>query len=106
MSFYDIQFKHLLFYFWQNCSDSSNDMDEGEDQEASSLHEGKNIEDALISFREQWQRELTISPKRDEPKAYSLKQPSNEIANDETSIENRVQQMSTIRKQFQFLLML
>ncbi|XP_020291557.1 F-box only protein 9 isoform X1 [Pseudomyrmex gracilis] len=72
-----------------NCSDSSNDMDEGEDQEASSLHEGRNIEDALISFREQWQRELTISPKRDEPKAYSLKQPSNEIANDETSIENR-----------------
>lgn len=70
-------------------SESSNDMDEG-DEEASSLQDGANIEDALTSFREQWQRELTISPKRDVPKTYSPKQPSIEVANDEASIENRV----------------
>lgn len=64
-------------------------MDEG-DEEASSLQDGTNIEDALTSFREQWQRELTISPKRDIPRTYSPKQPNIEVASDEASIENRV----------------
>jgi len=76
---------------WQNhCSESSNDTDEGDDQEASSLQEGTNIEDTLTSFREQWQRELTISPKRDTSKTYSPNQPNIEIANDEASIESKV----------------
>lgn len=75
---------------WQNhCSESSDDLDEG-DEEASSLQDGTNIEDALTSFREQWQRELTISPKRDIPRTHSPKQPSIEVASDEASIESRV----------------
>ncbi|XP_070171801.1 F-box only protein 9 isoform X3 [Polyergus mexicanus] len=78
---------------WQNhCSESSNDMDEG-DEEASSLQDGTNIEDALTSFREQWQRELTISPKRDVSRTYSPKLPSIEVANDEASIENRAKNL-------------
>jgi len=64
-------------------------MDEGDDQEAS-LQEESNIEDALTSFREQWQRELTISPKRDLSKTHVSKQSNIEIANDEASIESRV----------------
>ncbi|XP_029161839.1 F-box only protein 9 isoform X3 [Nylanderia fulva] len=75
-----------------HCSESSNDMDEG-DEEASSLQDGTNIEDALTSFREQWQRELTISPKRDVSKTYSPKQPSIEVANDEASIESRAKNL-------------
>lgn len=75
---------------WQNhCSESSNDVDDG-DEEASSLQDETNIEDALTSFREQWQRELTISPKRDMSRTHSPKQPSIEVANDEASIESRV----------------
>lgn len=75
---------------WQNhCSESSDDVDEG-DEEASSLQDETNIEDALTSFREQWQRELTISPKRDIPRTHSSKQPSIEVGSDEASIESRV----------------
>jgi len=54
------------------------------------LQEGTNIEDTLTSFREQWQRELTISPKRDVSKTYSSNQPNIGIANDEASIESKV----------------
>jgi len=54
------------------------------------LQEGTNIEDTLTSFREQWQRELTISPKRDVSKTYSPNQPNIEVANDEASIESKV----------------
>lgn len=73
-----------------HCGGSNDDMDEGDDQEASSLQEGTNIEDALTSFREQWQRELTISPKHDASRTYSPKQPNIEVMNDETSVESRV----------------
>ncbi|XP_071561951.1 F-box only protein 9 isoform X1 [Temnothorax nylanderi] len=76
-----------------HCSESSNDTDEGDDQEASSLQEGTNIEDTLTSFREQWQRELTISPKRDESKMYSPNQPNIEVANDEASIESKAKNL-------------
>lgn len=54
------------------------------------MQEGTNIEDTLTSFREQWQRELTISPKRDTSKTYSPNQPNIEVANDEASIESKV----------------
>lgn len=81
--------KIFCFAHWQNhCSDSSDDTDDGDDQEASSLQVGKHFEDALTSFREQWQRELTISPKHDASK--TPKQPSVEVANDEASIESKV----------------
>lgn len=73
-----------------HCSGSSDDTDEGDDQEASSLQEETNIEDALTSFREQWQRELTISPKHNTPRSYSPKEPNIEVTNDESSIETRV----------------
>lgn len=80
---------------WQNhCSGSSDDTDEGDDQEASSLQEETNIEDALTSFREQWQRELTISPKRDTPRSYSPKEPNIEVTSDEASVESRVMILS------------
>ncbi|GAB1866468.1 F-box only protein 9 [Camponotus japonicus] len=75
-----------------HCSESSDDVDEG-DEEASSLQDETNIEDALTSFREQWQRELTISPKRDIPRTHSSKQPSIEVGSDEASIESRAKNL-------------
>ncbi|XP_014478982.1 PREDICTED: F-box only protein 9 isoform X1 [Dinoponera quadriceps] len=79
---------------WQNhCSGSSDDTDEGDDQEASSLQKETNIEDALTSFREQWQRELTISPKRDTPRSYSSKEPNHEVTSDEASVESRAKNL-------------
>ncbi|XP_012215867.1 F-box only protein 9 isoform X1 [Linepithema humile] len=73
-----------------HCGESSDDTDEGDDQEASSL-QGKNFEDALTSFREQWQRELTISPKHDASR--TPKQPSMEVASDEASIESKAKNL-------------
>ncbi|EZA48079.1 F-box only protein 9 [Ooceraea biroi] len=75
-----------------HCSESSDDMDEGDDQEASWLEE-RSIEDALTSFREQWQRELTVSPKHDLSRTHVLKQSSIEIASDEASIESRAKNL-------------
>lgn len=67
--------------------------DGGDDQEASSFSVEPNIEDALISFREQWQRELEISPKREPCKTHPSKAVKIDVSNDETSIENRAKNL-------------
>lgn len=76
-----------------HTSGSGDDTDDGGDeQEASSSFEN-NIEDALVSFREQWQRELEISPKRDPAKPHSLKAAIIDVPNDEASIEARAKNL-------------
>lgn len=71
-----------------HSSESSESDDGGDDQEGSSFSE-TNIEDALTSFREQWQRELEISPKRDRSKTQSTKTVKVDVSNDEESIESK-----------------
>lgn len=71
----------------------SSDDDDGEEQEASTLLLSSNIEDALISFREQWQRELEISPKQEQSKAESPKAVKIDVPYDETSLENRAKNL-------------
>ncbi|XP_043260971.1 F-box only protein 9 isoform X1 [Colletes gigas] len=70
-----------------HSSESGESDDGGDDQEGSSFSD-TNVEDALTSFREQWQRELNLSPKRDIPKAHSSKTVKIDVACDEDSIEN------------------
>ncbi|KAG7190541.1 hypothetical protein KM043_006642 [Ampulex compressa] len=73
---------------------SSDEADDGgDDQEASSFTVETNIEDALTSFREQWQRELEISPKREPPKTLSSKAHNAELSSDEASIESRAKNL-------------
>ncbi|KAK2588306.1 hypothetical protein KPH14_004324 [Odynerus spinipes] len=75
-------------------STSDDSSDGGDDQEASSFSTENNVEDALTSFREQWQRELEISPKRDTSKTYSTRLVSAEVPNDDAqSIENKAKNL-------------
>ncbi|XP_015117519.1 F-box only protein 9 [Diachasma alloeum] len=64
--------------------------DGGDDQEESSSS-NFNVEDALTSFREQWQRELEISPKRDLNK--SNKTSNIETIEEELSIETKAKNL-------------
>lgn len=75
-----------------HTSDSSESDDGGDDQEGSSFSE-TNIEVALTSFREQWQRELEISPKRDQSKMQSAKAVKVDVSNDEESIESKAKSL-------------
>ncbi|XP_015588407.1 F-box only protein 9 isoform X2 [Cephus cinctus] len=75
-----------------HSSDSGEDV--GEDQEDSSFGLVANVEDALTSFREQWQRELEISPKKDLAKNYASKAPSGiPLDDDATSTENKARKL-------------
>ncbi|XP_076301269.1 F-box only protein 9 [Lasioglossum baleicum] len=74
-------------------SDKSDD--DGEDQEGSSLSE-TNIEDALTTFREQWQQELVLSPKRDSSKASSSKSVEINIDFNEQTIEDKAKNLFLI----------
>ncbi|XP_043491109.1 F-box only protein 9 [Polistes fuscatus] len=78
-----------------NVGGTSNDSDEGgDDQEASSFSKEHNVEDALTSFREQWQRELEISPKRDTSKTHSTWSVSTEVSKDDLqSVENKAKNL-------------
>lgn len=78
-----------------NVGSASDDSDDGgEDQEASSFARENNVEDALTSFREQWQRELEISPKRDTSKTLSTKAVSTEVTKDDAQyIENKAKNL-------------
>ncbi|KAL2739689.1 F-box only protein 9 [Vespula maculifrons] len=78
-----------------NVGGTSNDSDDGgDDQEASSFLKDQNVEDALTSFREQWQRELEISPKRDISKTHSTRSVSTEVSKDDSqSIENKAKNL-------------
>lgn len=75
-----------------HSGESSESDDGGDDQEGSSFQE-RNIEDALTSFREQWQRELEISPKRDRPRTQSTKAVKLDVSNDEESIESKAKHL-------------
>ncbi|XP_054003307.1 F-box only protein 9 [Hylaeus anthracinus] len=75
-----------------HSSESGESDDGGDDQEGSSFSETK-IEDALTSFREQWQRVLELSPKRDVPNAHSSKAVKIDVAYDEESIEVRAKDL-------------
>ncbi|XP_076241096.1 F-box only protein 9 [Calliopsis andreniformis] len=75
-----------------HSSESGESDDGGDDQEASSFPE-TNIEDALTSFREQWQRELEISPKRDISKAHSSNAVKIDVAYDDECIEAKAKHL-------------
>ncbi|XP_076173513.1 F-box only protein 9 [Ptiloglossa arizonensis] len=75
-----------------HSSESGESDDGGDDQEGYSFSES-NIEDALTSFREQWQRELDLSPKRDIAKAHSSKTVKIDVAYDDESIETRAKNL-------------
>lgn len=70
-----------------HSSGSSDDEDGGEEQEASLCLLTNNIEGALVSFREQWQRELETSPKHEECKSESPKEVMVDVSSDEASFE-------------------
>lgn len=69
--------------------------DDGEDHEDSSISE-TNIEDALTTFREQWQRELVLSPKRDSSKASSSKSVEINVDFNEQTIEDKAKNLFLI----------
>ncbi|XP_011303086.1 F-box only protein 9 [Fopius arisanus] len=73
-----------------SSGDDGGTGDGGDDQEESSSSK-LNVEDALTSFREQWQRELEISPKRDLNK--SNKPVNIETIEEELSIENKAKKL-------------
>ncbi|XP_015430190.1 PREDICTED: F-box only protein 9 [Dufourea novaeangliae] len=66
--------------------------DRGDDQEGSSFSE-TNVEDALTSFKEEWQRELDLSPKRKISKAPSSKTVEINDDYDEESIEDKAKSL-------------
>ena len=69
-----------------HCGESGESDDGGDDQEGSSYSE-TNIEDALTSFRERWQRELEISPRRERSKTQSTKLVDYDVSNDEEPLD-------------------
>ena len=75
-----------------HSSESGESDDGGDDQEGSSFSE-TNIEDALTSFREQWQRELEISPKRETPNAHSSGVVKIDVSYDEDSVETKAKNL-------------
>ncbi|XP_066581169.1 F-box only protein 9 [Prorops nasuta] len=75
-----------------DSGDSNNDGD-GEDQEGSSNSKKTSVEDALTSFREQWQRELEISPQHEPNKIPTPVLNTEAPDDDTTNIENRAKSL-------------
>ncbi|XP_076229262.1 F-box only protein 9 isoform X2 [Nomia melanderi] len=73
-------------------SQSGKSDDDGEDQEGSSFSETK-IEDALTSFREQWQRELVLSPRPDTSKALPSKAVEINVDYEDETIEEKAKSL-------------
>lgn len=62
-----------------------------DDQDESSSSSVVQVDDTLASFREQWQRELEVSPKHNSSKHQDPVQKATQESNDEnSSIENKV----------------
>ncbi|XP_012260502.2 F-box only protein 9 isoform X2 [Athalia rosae] len=66
---------------------------DSDDPGESSLSDQETVESTLASFREKWQRELQISPKRESSKQHPSQFTANISSEDETSTENKAKML-------------